>query len=81
MTQPHFINQIVQKVGINSKMVVKCNLVAATKILQRTEGDIPFDQHFNYRKVVGKLNFLEKITRPDIAYASHQCDRFSDNPS
>jgi hypothetical protein len=29
---------------------------------------------------VGKLNFLEKSTRPDIAYAVHQCARFSANP-
>jgi hypothetical protein len=29
---------------------------------------------------VGKLNFLEKSTRPEIAYAVHQCARFSSNP-
>jgi hypothetical protein len=29
---------------------------------------------------VGKLNFLEKSTRPVIAYAVHQCARFSSNP-
>jgi hypothetical protein len=30
--------------------------------------------------IVGKLNFLEKSTRPEIAYAVHQCARFSSNP-
>ena len=30
--------------------------------------------------MIGKLNFLEKSTRPDIAYAVHQCARFSTNP-
>jgi hypothetical protein len=39
-----------------------------------------FDNHFHYRSVVGKLNFLEKSTRPDISYASHQCARYSANP-
>jgi hypothetical protein len=29
---------------------------------------------------VGKLNFLEKSTRPEIACAVHQCARFSSNP-
>jgi hypothetical protein len=29
---------------------------------------------------VGKLNFLEKSTRPEIAYAVHQCAQFSSNP-
>ena len=27
--------------------------------------------------MIGKLNFLKKGTRPDIAYATHQCARFS----
>ena len=28
----------------------------------------------------GKLNYPEKSTRPDIAYAVHQCARFSSDP-
>lgn len=35
---------------------------------------------FSYRSVVGKLNYLEKGTRPDIAYATHECARFSSDP-
>ena len=30
--------------------------------------------------MIGKLNYLEKCTRSDIAYATHQCARFSINP-
>jgi hypothetical protein len=30
--------------------------------------------------VIGKLNFLEKSTRPDIAYAVHQAARFTAKP-
>jgi hypothetical protein len=30
--------------------------------------------------IIGKLNYLEKSTRPDIAYAMHQCARFTSNP-
>jgi len=26
--------------------------------------------------VIGKLNYLEKCTRPDIAFAAHQCTHF-----
>ena len=38
------------------------------------------EEDFHYRGAVGKLNFLEKSTRPDIAYATHQCAQFSQNP-
>ena len=30
--------------------------------------------------MIGKLNFLEKLTCPDITYAVHQCARFSADP-
>jgi hypothetical protein len=30
-----------------------------------------------YRSVIGKANFLEKSTRPNIAVATHHCARFS----
>ena len=35
---------------------------------------------FHYRSVIGKLNFLEKSTRPDISVSVHQCARFSEHP-
>ena len=35
---------------------------------------------FNYRSVIGILNFLEKSTPPEIAYAVHQCAHFSADP-
>jgi len=42
----------------------------------------PFNNRtFHYRSIIGKLNILEKSTRPDIAYAVHQCARFVENPT
>eukprot|EP00956_Cyclotella_meneghiniana_P030555 scaffold77192_cov37-Cyclotella_meneghiniana.AAC.9 len=32
----------------------------------------PFDLNFNYRSVVGELNYLAQTARPDIMYAVHQ---------
>ena len=49
----------------------------STKILCRNAASPPFGKRFNYQSVVGKINFLEKTTRPDIAYAMHQCAHFS----
>ena len=46
---------------------------------QNPEGK-PHDEPWNYCSVIGRLNFLEKSTRLDIAYAVHQCARFSAEP-
>ena len=37
-------------------------------------------KEFNYHSVIGKLNFLEKSTCPDIAYTVHQCACFLADP-
>ena len=50
-------------------------------ILQRDVNGEKFDESwFNYRAVIGKPNYLEKGTRPDIAYATHQLARFCSDP-
>ncbi len=51
-----------------------------TVLLHKDENGKVFNNDFHYRSVKGKLNYLEKSTRPDIAYAVHQCARFSSNP-
>jgi hypothetical protein len=52
----------------------------ATRILQRDEKAQSYTGKLHYRAIIGKLNFLEKSTRPDIAYAVHQCARFCEDP-
>ena len=59
--------------------VSKCSNTAH-KLLSRHPECPDFDQSFNYRRVIGKLLFLEKSTRPDLSYAVHQCARFSHDP-
>jgi hypothetical protein len=34
------------------------------------------DETFNYRSVVGMMQYLSSHTRPDIAFAVSQCSRF-----
>lgn len=41
--------------------------------LHRDPRGVPFDESFHYRSIIGKLNFLEKSTCPELAYAVHQC--------
>jgi hypothetical protein len=53
---------------------------ASSKLLTRHLESEPFDNSFNYRSLIGKLNYLEKATSSDIAYAVHQCARFVSDP-
>ena len=39
-----------------------------------------FDLNFNYRSIVGKLNYVAQTTRPDIMYATHQVAKYSSDP-
>ena len=82
-TQPHLIDQILNDLRLTQGGTKTMPTPALlTKVLQPgTDDNRPFDESFHYRSVIGKLNFLEKSTRPDIAYAVHQCARFMENPT
>ena len=80
LTQPHLIDQILSEVHISKRARTRQTPTLSTKTLQRDEHAPSFDQRFHCRRIVGKLNFLEKSTRPDVACAVHQCARFSEDP-
>ena len=82
LTQPHLIDQILEEVGMkNWNKKNQSTQALSSIILQRYAHETDHDNSiFHYRSVIGKLNFLEKSTRPDISYAAHQCARFSENP-
>ena len=40
----------------------------------------PLREDWNYRSVIGMLLYLASNSRPDIAFAVHQCARFSHDP-
>jgi hypothetical protein len=39
-----------------------------------------YDETWSYAAIIGKLNYLENSTRPDIAYTVHPCARFTSDP-
>jgi hypothetical protein len=81
LTQPQIIDSILRDLHLTSDNVkTRQTPAAVTTILRRHPNSEAFDEHFNYRSVIGKLNFLEKSTRPDISCATHQCARFAANP-
>ena len=55
--------------------------IQSNLLLQQYEHEESHDnKRFHYRSVIGKLNYLEKSTRPDISYAVNQCARFTHDP-
>ena len=81
LTQPHLVDQIVKDLGQdNPKTLSKSTPAQSSKILLSHNQSDNFDKIFHYISVVGKLNYLEKCCRLDIAYATHQCACFSVNP-
>ena len=81
LTQPHLIDSILEDLGLTQDNVtVKKTPASPHKILMRHATSDPFDNSFNYRSVIGKLNYLERGSRSDIAYIVHQCARFTSDP-
>ena len=81
LTQPHLIDQIMDDLQLTpGKSKAKDTPMQSSKILFRHADAETFDKSFDYRSVIGKLNYLEKGSRPDIAYAAHQCARFAADP-
>jgi hypothetical protein len=75
-TQRALIDSIIKDVGLIDS---KTKPVPAKVALQlhAFKDDPPFDQSFDYRSAVGKLNYLAQTTRPDIMYATHQVAKYS----
>ena len=88
MTQPQMIDQILQDLGY--KTSTKNMLRYATKsmdtpatsmvTLMRDLDGPPHNEKWEYQSVIGKLNFLEKSTRPDLMSSVHNVTRFSADP-
>jgi hypothetical protein len=81
LTQPHLIDSILELLNLQEdKCKVKTIPAAASRILLGHKDSQQHDNSFDYRQLIGKMLYLEKSTRPDIAYAVHQCARFASDP-
>jgi len=81
LTQPHLIDAILTDLKLQSTRTKGRETPALSSvILYKDPKGPPFDESFHYRSIIGKLNFLEKSTCPELAYAVHQCARFCSNP-
>jgi Reverse transcriptase (RNA-dependent DNA polymerase) len=79
-TQPQLIKSILKDLGLNDDSKQKEVPAVAGTVLQEHKSSDNHCENWDYRSVVGKLNYLEKSSRPDLAFAVHQCARFTRNP-
>ena len=79
LSQRALIDSIIEDVGLND---AKTKPVPAKVSLQlhAFKDAPPFSLDFNYRSIVGKLNYLAQTTRGDITYATHQIAKYSADP-
>jgi len=80
LSQPLLIEQILTALEFNDHTKPKITPAQSSKILQRDEEGPDHETVWDYSRIIGQLNFLGKSSRPDIAYAVHQCSRFAANP-
>jgi hypothetical protein len=79
LVQPGLINKIISECGLQENSHTH-DMPSELKILQHDLLGPPRELSWNYQSIVGMLTYLSVTTRPDIAYAVHQCACFSTSP-
>jgi hypothetical protein len=59
LTQPHLIDSIIADLGIKDDTKGKDTPAPSTASLDRDRVGLDHDESWEYRSVIGKLNFLE----------------------
>jgi Reverse transcriptase (RNA-dependent DNA polymerase) len=78
LAQPSLIKQVIAAVGMTD-----CNVSRTPAVTSPLGSDVDgesFNEKWGYSSVVGMLMYLANNTRPDIAFAVHQCARFTHAP-
>jgi hypothetical protein len=80
LLQSGLTKRIVEALGLSSKFSTACATPAECAALPRDkEGEVAVGT-FNYAAVVGMLLYLTGHSRPDCAFAVHQCARYTFAP-
>ena len=75
LTQVGLIRRILVATGLED--CTKITTPSDTKALGKDENGDPAMERWSYASVVGMLLYLASNSRPDIAFAVHQCARFT----
>ena len=77
MTQPGLKKSIIDVLGLQDSTPAKTPITAP---LFKHEDSPPFDESFNYRSVLGMLQYVGNNTHPECAYAINACARYCIQP-
>lgn len=80
LTQQQLIAKILKDLNFQEDTKPRKNPVSSKQATKGNETDPAHTAAWAYRSVIGKLNYLEKSSRPDISYAVHQAARFMEEP-
>ena len=80
MTQPQLIQGIIKELNFLETTKPSTTPAYSSVTLAAGKNKPPHKADWEYRRIIGKLNFLEKSCRPEIACAVHQAARFSADP-
>jgi hypothetical protein len=78
LLQPGLINKIISFCSLDSES--NQHKTPSTEILHEDSSGPDREHTWNYRSMIGMLTYLSTSTRPDIAFAVHQCARFCTSP-
>ena len=67
LNQPHIINSIINDLHLQENTNPQETPTLSTCILHMDADGEDMKPEFHYHSVIGKLNFLEKLTRPNIS--------------
>ncbi len=80
LRQPYLINRICEALGVFDDQRRHDTPADPNARLLKFSDSQHLKTEINYRSVVGMLNYLAGTSRPDIAFATHQCARFCSDP-
>ena len=80
VSQPMLIDRIIASVPRMREAKSAKTPAAAGQILTKDDDGEERQEHWNYRSVVGMLNYLVMCSHPELSFAVHQCARFCNKP-
>ena len=80
MSQPYLIDRIIGAIQGMKDAKISKSPASSTVTLSKDLNGEKRKEEWNYRSVIGMLNYLVNSTQPDLAYSVHQCARFANDP-